>query len=42
MFEDVFKEMPPNLKEQQGELRALREAQGDTRATPPPSAAREG
>src|SRR5579862_9416399 len=42
MFEDVLKEMPPNLKEQQRELRALREAQGETRAAPAPSAARKG
>jgi len=42
MFEDVLKEMPPNLKQQQRELRALREAQGETRAAPAPSAARKG
>jgi 2-oxoisovalerate dehydrogenase E1 component alpha subunit len=40
MFEDVFKEMPPNLQAQQRELRALREAQGETRsAAPAPTAA---
>ncbi|HEX4618453.1 MAG TPA: thiamine pyrophosphate-dependent enzyme, partial [Steroidobacteraceae bacterium] len=39
MFEDVFKEMPPNLQAQQRELRALREAQGEARTAPAPPAA---
>src|SRR5215472_8080625 len=40
MFEDVYKEMPPNLKAQREELRALRESQGETRSSEPaPSAA---
>ena len=42
MFEDVFKDMPPNLVRQREELRALRrESQADA-ARAAPSAAKEG
>ena len=41
MFEDVFKDMPPNLVRQREELRRLRESQADT-APATPSAAKEG
>ena len=42
MFEDVFREMPPNLKAQQSELRALREKQGEPGpvAKPEPAASK--
>jgi TPP-dependent pyruvate/acetoin dehydrogenase alpha subunit len=38
MFEDVLKDMPPNLRAQQQELRELR-AHGETAANPEPTAA---
>jgi 2-oxoisovalerate dehydrogenase E1 component alpha subunit len=38
MFEDVFKEMPPNLAREREELRALLSAQASTRAATPPVA----
>jgi hypothetical protein len=41
MFEDVFKDMPPNLVREREELRALRNATGEA-SEAHPSVAREG
>ncbi len=42
MFEDVFKEMPPNLVRQREELRALRSATAAERQQPAPPVAKKG
>ena len=42
MFEDVFKEMPPNLVRQREELRALRSAAAAERRQSAPSVAKKG
>src|SRR6266550_1419410 len=42
MFEDVYREMPPNLVRQRDELRALRSAAAAERAQAAPSVAKKG
>ncbi len=42
MFEDVFKEMPPNLVRQREELRALRSAAAAERQPAAPPVAKKG
>ena len=41
MFEDVLKELPPNLQREREEMRALRSGGQETRAPAPP-VAKEG